>query len=85
MEQRYIDYLVTRARPGEEKIVTYHQIDFKDKAPDGSESHVIKNHGLPAGGKVTLKVGYCPCSICGHTIMLDCEEQDCQCCSSTCT
>lgn len=34
---------------------------------------------------VELRAGYCPCTICGHEFMWECENNDCQCCSSACT
>ena len=29
--------------------------------------------------------GKCPCDVCGHEWMVECEAADCQCCCSTCT
>ena len=29
--------------------------------------------------------GICPCSVCGHEFMWECEDEDCACCSSSCT
>lgn len=36
---------------------------------------------------VFVDQGYCPCSVCGHRFMFECEEADppCECCSSVCT
>ena len=63
-------YLAKRARPNELKTVTVVVSEHE-------------NYGLTE--TVTLKAGWCPCSVCGHDSMLDCERADCKCCSSTCT
>lgn len=42
-----------------------------------------KNYGLKK--YTTIRAGWCPCSVCGHEYMLECEEAHCQCCSSACT
>lgn len=34
---------------------------------------------------VTLTTGDCPCDVCGHTDMWQCEDAICECCSETCT
>jgi len=70
MSDRIAKYLAARTRPNEEKTVTV-------------KVTAEKNYGLTE--TVTLRAGWCPCSVCGHDSMLDCEEQNCQCCSSTCT
>ena len=66
------EYLSKRARPLEVKTVT------------GIRHIGEKNKGLPEG-ELTLTAGMCPCSICGHDSMMECEEENCECCSSTCT
>lgn len=71
-DKRTREYLAGRARPNEVKTVT------------GIVHIGEKNRGLPEG-EITLVAGSCPCSICGHEWMWECEDQDCQCCSSTCT
>ena len=71
-EERTLEYLAGRARPLQTKTVT------------GIRHIGEKNAGLPEG-EVTLVAGKCPCSICGHEWMWECEDADCQCCSSTCT
>ena len=70
-QKKQKEWLARRARPDQEKTVTVRHM------PDG------KNAGVPE--TVTLKPGNCPCSICGHEYMWECEEADCQCCSSVCT
>ena len=32
-----------------------------------------------------LKIALCPCKVCGHTYMLECEIAGCDCCSEPCT
>ncbi len=53
---------------------------------DGSVDSPI-DYGLDA--ELTVEVGYCPCSLCGHKFMWECEEANdgrgCDCCSSACT
>lgn len=49
-------------------------------AKDGTE----KNHGLPESGEVDVTPGVCPCSVCGHKTMEECEKADCKCCTSVC-
>lgn len=68
--KKTVAYLEARARPGERKTVTVKHMGDK-------------NAGVPE--TVTLTAGKCPCSICGHEWMWECEEQDCVCCSSVCT
>jgi hypothetical protein len=64
-------YLEGRARPLQGKTVKFPKhIDWK-------------NQGLDE--EMTFIAGYCPCSICGHEWGWECEENDCQCCSSACT
>lgn len=71
MDEREKKYLEARARPLEKKTVTY------KVTPD-------KNFGLDPSGETTIIAGKCPCSVCGHDSMLDCEENDCKCCTSLC-
>ena len=78
------DWQKGRGRPGQIKTVSYKIIDF-EKERHGKKVRVHKNFGLPESGEVTLKTGYCPCSVCGHEYMYQCEAEDCACCSSTCT
>jgi hypothetical protein len=66
------DWLSKRARPYQRKTVTFKRM------PE-------KNFGLPESGVVEVLPGHCPCTHCGHTEMWQCEEADCQCCSSICT
>ena len=35
--------------------------------------------------EMEIRSGFCPCSVCGHEFMWECEDADCQCCSSACT
>ena len=71
-EEKTKAYLEGRARPLEVKTVTYkHTQD--------------KNYGLPVEGEIELVAGECPCAICGHEYMWECDEQLCECCSSVCT
>ena len=63
-------YLEARARPGEKKTVTVKRIGGK-------------NAGVPE--TVELSSGFCPCSICGHQFMWECDDAQCECCSSVCT
>jgi len=44
-----------------------------------------KNHGLDPSEQMTLEEDQCPCSICGHETMEDCDLAGCDCCSSVCT
>ncbi len=44
-----------------------------------------KNPGLPRSGKVEIEGRKCPCALCGHKSMEDCEKANCQCCTSVCT
>lgn len=64
-------YLESRARPLEVKKVTYIHSERE-------------NYGLPVEGEVELEAGMCPCAICGHEFMLECEDENCECCTSTC-
>lgn len=41
-----------------------------------------KNYGLTS--KVLVDHLHCPCSVCGHKYGLECEKENCQCCSSSC-
>lgn len=68
--RRTKEYLEARARPLEKKTVTCRHMGEKNK-------------GVPE--TVTLTAGLCPCEICGHEFMWECEDADCQCCSSVCT
>ena len=34
---------------------------------------------------MTVRAGFCPCSVCNHEFMWECEDEDCACCSSSCT
>ena len=74
MDERTKKYLEARARPLEKKTVTF-------KIAAG------KNHGLKETQEIVA--GKCPCSICGHEWMWQCEEANggngCDCCSSACT
>jgi hypothetical protein len=63
-------YLENLAAPGVAKKVTFRRIGEK-------------NAGLSESLEVIA--GKCPCSICGHEWMWECEDSDCQCCSSACT
>lgn len=42
-----------------------------------------KNYGLQETQKI--EGDKCPCSVCGHERMEECDESNCQCCSSACT
>lgn len=70
MEERTRKKLLERARPGELKTVSFKVTEKK-------------NYGLAP--EVEIVAGWCPCTVCGHTYMHECEEADCQCCSSACT
>jgi len=51
---------------------------FKDKRDDLGDG--------PSGGRMVLvRTGWCPCGTCGHEFVWECDDADCQCCSSTCT
>lgn len=65
------NYLEARARPGEEKTVTFVHSE-------------TENYGLPVTEEVTLIAGVCPCAVCGHEFMWECEDDNCECCTSTC-
>ncbi len=45
----------------------------------------LKNPEPGLAESMTIAAGMCPCSICGHEFMWECEDADCQCCSSACT
>ena len=68
--KKIIEKLSERARPLEKKTATFKVMGDK-------------NAGLNEVQEIIA--GKCPCSICGHEWMWECEEQDCQCCSSACT
>ena len=71
---KFKEWLSKRARPGITKTVTYKVM------PEHG-----KNIGLPPEGEITLTIdGTCPCSVCGHKYMYECEEADCKCCTSIC-
>lgn len=70
--KRTIKELEARARPGEVKTVTYKHTEEK-------------NYGLPVDGEIELVSGMCPCAICGHEFMWECDDALCECCSSVCT
>ena len=70
-EERTLEYLAARARPLQTKTVTYKVMEDK-------------NYGLPPEGEVTLVAGKCPCAVCGHEWMWECEDADCKCCTSVC-
>lgn len=77
MDKKTKEYLSNRAQPLKEKTVMY-------------KARKDKNFGLPSEGSVTLITGKCPCSVCGHKWMWECDETvgtdyECYCCSSTCT
>ena len=71
MDKRTKEYLAQRARPLEKKTVTFRRMEGK-------------NWGLPESGRITLIAGKCPCSVCGHEWMWQCEDADCKCCTSVC-
>jgi len=66
-----------RARPGQRKRIVYKVYPGKDA-------------GLPDSGEVELRAGYCPCTVCGHKLMAECEAaaaesgEACECCYSSC-
>ena len=70
MDEKTKAYLEARARPGQLKTVTFNVT-------------ATKNFGLKE--EMQIKAGWCPCSVCGHEYGWECEEADCQCCSSACT
>ena len=75
MYPKYVkDWMKGRARPGQKKTVI---VGRAEKTPQ-------KNAGIPEGD-VTVDGIHCPCTICGHQYMVDCEAADCECCSSLCT
>lgn len=78
-EERTKAYLAARARPGERKTVT---ANFKHPKLAKFKPKVRADR---KGNKLILKAGWCPCATCGHEFMWECEDADCQCCSSFCT
>ena len=71
------EYMARRTWPYEWKRVTYNADKYSTFQPKRGHAH----------GKdwVELRAGLCPCAICGHECMGECDEHDCQCCSSLCT
>lgn len=76
-------YMAARARPREWKEVTVSSRNVKEYKPKEEYPKI----GETSGGDPIYKIraGYCPCAICGHKWMWECEENDCQCCSNFCT
>ena len=73
--KRIQDWMKGRTRAGVPETVT--GVTRLAKYP-------AKNTGLPTGPFECDHL-HCPCSVCGHTYIADCEAADCECCSSTCT
>ncbi len=79
-------------RQGHKETITYKIQDYiktleiPDAGGDPQKVHVHLNWGLPASEKITMDVGTtkCPCRVCKHTDMAECEALDCKCCTAIC-
>ena len=60
---------------------------FLANYPVNVEACPGKNAGLDPSGEQMVEQGYCPCKICGHRYMYECEASPhpCDCCSSVCS
>jgi len=67
--KKTVAYLKNKPFPLKEKTGTY--------APSKD-----LDYGLQA--EMLIVSGLCPCAICGHEFMWECEEDNCECCSSAC-
>ena len=67
--KKTVEYMRTKPYPGKEKIGTYNPTEDYD-------------YGLQEA--MELKSCFCPCAICGHEFMWECDEENCECCGSAC-
>ena len=78
-DERIADAESRMTRPWEWKTCSY---DFKHDKLKGFKAKIPSDH---KGDELTLQAGMCPCAICGHEYMWECEDNDCDCCSPMCT
>lgn len=77
--EQIAEYMAQRARPYERKRVWIRPNDeFKPKSA---------NPTTLEDGKlwVEFSAGLCPCAVCGHACMGECDEAGCECCSELCS
>jgi len=52
----------------------YKRVRWEGKTKDGRKKPVY-----------AIEIGKCPCAVCNHTTMEECEKGGCNCCSEFCT
>ena len=67
--KRTLEYALTKSQPFQYKITKYHTSEDSD-------------YGLTKTMEIQSCV--CPCSVCGHEYMWECDDANCACCSSAC-
>ena len=67
--QRTVEYAMTKSKPFEFKTCDFHP---------GPEW----DYGLEPSQEIQACI--CPCKVCGHTYMWECDDANCACCSSAC-
>lgn len=81
-----LDALEKRSRPLEKKTVWYyHKRLFRHKDVKLERHRDNKDNRDNDSIEITLNAGLCPCGVCNHVMMEECEINDCQCCSEQCT
>lgn len=80
-DRRIKEYMSKRARPGA----------WKESSVTREAKKKYKNFKLKKGYTKTgentyqIRAGYCPCAVCNHEYMWECEDNDCQCCKHFCS